>query len=117
MVASSRRITAKWSLVAAGIASLACLFSLAAWAGSADRWKSGEEVYAKVCGYCHQTGIGPVIKGRKLPAGYTAHTVRNGLRAMPAFPASFINDQALREVADYISKSATDREQEAENGR
>lgn len=117
MVASSRRITAKWSLAAAGIASLACLFSLAAWAGSEGRWKSGEEVYAKVCGYCHQTGIGPVIKGRQLSAAYTTHVVRHGLLAMPAFPASFIDDQALREVADYISKSAADRKQGAGNGR
>lgn len=118
MAASARRIMAKWPLAAAaGIASVACLLSLAAWAGSEGRWKSGEEVYAKVCGYCHETGIGPVIKGRKLPPAYTVHIVRNGLRAMPAFPAAFIDDQALREVADYISESAAEQKHEAENGR
>lgn len=116
MAVSTRRITAKWPLTAS-ISVLAGLLSLAAWAGPNDSWKNGEEVYAKVCGYCHQIGIGPVIKGRKLPPEYTIHIVRNGLRAMPAFPAAFIDDKALREVADYISKSAAEQKQGAENGR
>ncbi|MCO6441296.1 MAG: cytochrome c [Nitrococcus mobilis] len=116
MAVSTRWITTKWSL-AAGILGLACLLSLAAWAEVNGSWKNGEEVYAKVCGYCHQTGIGPVIKGRKLPPEYTVHVVRNGLRAMPAFPAAFIDDKALREVAGYISKSAAEQKQEAENER
>lgn len=117
MVASPRRIMAKWSLTGTGMASLACLLSLAAWAGPNDSWKNGEEIYTKVCGYCHQTGIGPVIKGRRLPAEYTTRVVRYGFRAMPAFPASFIDDQALRGVANYISKSTADRKPGAENGR
>lgn len=108
MAISARRITVKWSL-AAGISGLGCLLSLAAWAGSEGRWKSGEEVYAKVCGYCHQTGIGPVLQGRELPAEYTVNVVRSGRLAMPAFPAAFIDDQALRKVADYISESAAEQ--------
>jgi mono/diheme cytochrome c family protein len=107
---SFRRTMATIRLLAAGISSLACLLPVAAaWAGSDNSWKNGEEVYAKVCGYCHQTGIGPVIKGRELPPEYTAHVVRHGLRAMPAFPASFIDDQALQEVAGYLLKSAAER--------
>ena len=68
-------------------------------------WKSGENVYAKVCGHCHEKNVGPQIKGRQLPTPYITAVVRNGFRAMPAFPASFIDDNALQQVADYISKA------------
>ncbi|ELQ3328407.1 TPA: cytochrome c [Pseudomonas aeruginosa] len=68
-------------------------------------WKSGENVYAKVCGHCHEHSVGPVIKGRELPPEYISAVVRNGFRAMPAFPASFIDDNALKQVGEYIAKS------------
>lgn len=68
-------------------------------------WKNGENVYAKVCGHCHEKNVGPQIKGRQLPTPYITAVVRNGFRAMPAFPASFIDDNALQQVADYISKA------------
>jgi mono/diheme cytochrome c family protein len=69
-------------------------------------WKGGENVYAKVCGHCHENKVGPVIKGRQLPPAYITAVVRNGFRAMPAFPASFIDDNSLQQVADYISKAS-----------
>ncbi|KFI18665.1 c-type cytochrome [Nitrosococcus oceani] len=117
MVASAKRITAKWSLVV-GISSLACLLPPTAWAGADGSWKNGAEVYAKVCGYCHEGGIiGPVLKGRELPPAYIVQVVRNGLLAMPAFTAAFIDDKALREVADYLSKSAAESKEGGENGR
>lgn len=68
-------------------------------------WKGGENVYAKVCGHCHEGQVGPQITGRQLPPEYISAVVRNGFRAMPAFPASFIDDNALRQVAEYISKA------------
>ena len=68
-------------------------------------WKSGENVYAKVCGHCHEGQVGPQLKGRQLPASYISAIVRNGFRAMPAFPASFIDDNALQQVGDYIANS------------
>ncbi|SDH59774.1 c-type cytochrome [Pseudomonas panipatensis] len=68
-------------------------------------WKGGENVYEKVCGRCHEHNIGPVLKGRQLPAPYITAVARNGLRAMPAWPASFIDDKSLQQVADYISKA------------
>lgn len=117
MVASAKRITLKWSL-AVGISSLACLLPLTAWAGADGSWKNGPEVYAKVCGYCHEGGIvGPVLKGRKLPPEYITFIVRHGLRAMPAFTAAFIDDEALKGVADYLSKSAAESKEGEENGR
>jgi 4-cresol dehydrogenase (hydroxylating) cytochrome subunit len=48
-------------------------------------WKDGPEVYAKVCAYCHEQGVGPVLRSRALPPVYIRTVVRNGNRAMPAF--------------------------------
>ncbi len=72
------------------------------------QWESGEQVYQKVCGHCHEAGIGPVIKGRSLPPAYIETIVRHGFRAMPAIRASFIDDPSLNAVAEYVSKSAAD---------
>ncbi|MBD2838638.1 cytochrome c [Pseudomonas sp. BN414] len=90
------------------LASLALPFALLAGQAFADGdgvWKSGENVYQKVCGHCHEHQVGPVITGRQLPPQYISAVVRNGFRAMPAFPASFIDDKALQQVGEYISKS------------
>lgn len=70
---------------------------------SASGWREGAEVYAKVCGHCHESGVAPVIRGRNLPPVVVAHFVRNGSRAMPAFRASEIDDEALARVAAYVS--------------
>lgn len=86
---------------------LSALFvSGAASAASSSQWEDGEQVYAKICGHCHETAgdIGPVLAGRDLPPAYITSIVRNGFRAMPAFPASFIDDQALQQVSEYIQQ-------------
>lgn len=69
-------------------------------------WKDGAEVYAKVCAFCHEAKIGPVIRGRGLDPLYIRYTVRHGNRAMPAFRAAEIDDQSLEKVAEYVSKTA-----------
>lgn len=68
-------------------------------------WENGEQVYAKVCSHCHEAGIGPVIKGRSLPPQYITAVVRHGFRAMPAFRSSFIDDQSLASVAEFVSQA------------
>ena len=68
-------------------------------------WKDGAEVYAKVCGYCHDAQVGPQIRGRSLPAAYIRTIVRNGHRAMPAFRPSEIDDESLAKLAEYLSKN------------
>lgn len=70
------------------------------------QWKGGEDVYQKVCGYCHETNgvIGPALAGRSLPPAYIRIRVREGFRAMPAFPASFIDDISLQQVGEYIQQ-------------
>ena len=74
--------------------------------GSWDsRWASGKELYEKVCGQCHDpsVGVGTLIQGRDLPASYVQFIVRNGFNAMPAFPASYIDDESIAKVAEYLS--------------
>jgi mono/diheme cytochrome c family protein len=67
-------------------------------------WKDGAEVYADVCAHCHETGVGPTLRGRGLPAEYFKIFVRNGSRAMPAFRASEIDDTALARLGEYLAK-------------
>lgn len=69
-------------------------------------WKDGAEVYGKVCGLCHETKVGPALRGRGLDPLYIKIFVRNGLRAMPAFRSSEIDDESLEKVAEYVSKTA-----------
>jgi 4-cresol dehydrogenase (hydroxylating) cytochrome subunit len=66
-------------------------------------WKDGPEVYAKICAYCHDQGVGPAIRGRALPPVYIRTIVRNGNRAMPSFRAAEIDDESLTKLAEYVS--------------
>ena len=72
---------------------------------SDSQWESGKQLYDKVCGHCHapEVGVGTAIAGRGLPEAYIKVFVRNGFNAMPAFPASFIDDESIAQVAEYLS--------------
>lgn len=102
MRSSLRSAIAKWVFAAGVILPLA-------WLGSAvqaeSQWGSGENLYNKVCGYCHnpEIGVGPVLQGRGLPEAYIKFIVRNGFNAMPAFPASYIDDESIALVVEYLS--------------
>lgn len=72
---------------------------------SAEPARSGEGIYQVVCQYCHDTGIGPQLKGRQLPSVYIQHVARNGLNAMPAFRPTEISDQELTGLAAFIEIS------------
>jgi mono/diheme cytochrome c family protein len=67
-------------------------------------WKDGAEVYTKLCALCHESKIGPTIKGRGLDPQLISYTVRHGNRAMPAFREAEIDDESLAKVAEYVSK-------------
>jgi mono/diheme cytochrome c family protein len=92
-----RWLTTAAALVAAGHAS----------ADSTGKWQSSQEIYDKVCGYCHEANVGPVITGRNLMPEYIQAIVRNGNRAMPAFRESEINDAALAGVVKLVSTSTS----------
>ena len=66
----------------------------------------GEVFYAKVCGRCHETGIGPVLRGRGMPAAFYIAFARNGMNAMPAFRVTDVDDETLAAVAEWLSGSA-----------
>lgn len=74
--------------------------------GAHAAWRDGGEVYDKVCRYCHEANVGPVLKGRALPTEYIQRVVRMGNRAMPAFRPSEIDDATLADVARRVSGSA-----------
>jgi 4-cresol dehydrogenase (hydroxylating) cytochrome subunit len=72
-------------------------------------WKDGAEVYTKICALCHETAVGPALRGRGLDPLYIGLIVRNGSRAMPAFRAAEIDDQSLKQLAEYVSKAGADK--------
>lgn len=90
-------------LLAVGLPLLA--FSLPTLAAGDGKWKSGEETYKKVCSYCHDAGVSPILRGRQLPPELIKHFVRNGSRAMPAFRATQISDTELEAMAAWIQQS------------
>lgn len=71
----------------------------------AGRWKDPDEVYDKVCKFCHDTGIGPELKGRKYPSQLTIDMVRVGPGAMPAFRGTDIDDAMLKRLGEILEKS------------
>ena len=71
----------------------------------AGLWKSPDEVYTKICAQCHDTGVSPTIKGRRLGAQMTMVMVRVGPGAMPAFRKTDIDDAMLKKLGEMIEKS------------
>lgn len=94
---------AKWMRVASVLPF--ALLAASAQAQDDSQWGSGKNLYDKVCGYCHapEVGVGTAIAGRGLPEAYVKLIVRNGFNAMPAFPASFIDDESIAQVTEYLS--------------
>lgn len=81
------------------------LLSVSAQAQDDSQWGSGKNLYDNVCGLCHapEVGVGTAIAGRGLPESYVKLIVRSGFNAMPAFPASFIDDNSIAQVTEYLS--------------
>lgn len=91
----------------ATLAAAMALLSLpgAAQASPTGVWRGPQEVWDKVCARCHLAGVGPELRGRKLPPDYIKQIVRHGFLAMPAFPHGAIDDATLDGVALYVSTS------------
>lgn len=68
-------------------------------------WKDERHVYASTCRYCHESGVGPELYGRKLEIDYVMSVVRRGVAGMPPFRHSEVDDATLRKLAKYISES------------
>lgn len=78
-----------------------------------SQWGSGKNLYEKLCALCHDpaVGVGTVIIGRGLPEAYIRYIVRNGLNAMPAFPASYIDDESIAQVTEYLANAPAPEKQ------
>jgi mono/diheme cytochrome c family protein len=76
--------------------------------GQPQSERSPEVTYAKTCGYCHGRNVGPVIRGRALPAETIKKQVRNGQNGMPAFRPTEITNSELDALATWISVSKAD---------
>lgn len=70
--------------------------------------RAPEELYAKTCGYCHGKNVGPVIRGRALPAAAISKIVRHGQNGMPSFRPTEITNNELDKLAQWISVSKAD---------
>ncbi len=73
--------------------------------------RSPEQVYAKVCGYCHGRNVGPIILGRGLPAEAVHYIVRHGQNAMPAFRPTEITPGELDALSQWVSQSPARKEE------
>lgn len=86
-----------------GISTMAFLFVAGPVLAQSDGvWRSGEQAYSKTCAYCHEAGVGPVLRGRPLPSSFVSQVVRRGFLEMPAFPASFIDDKTLEDIGNFL---------------
>ena len=75
----------------------------------------GEALYVEHCAMCHgPNGMGTGLLGRRiqpalleardnLPAAYVVVAVRQGIGNMPAIPRGEVSDDALRQIAEYLS--------------
>ncbi len=82
--------------------------SQSAWSQSANDWESGEQIFGKICQYCHTQGVGPILTGRNLPPVYFSTIARNGMNAMPAFRPTELSSADLEKVANFLSESASE---------
>lgn len=92
-------------VLAAGVVLPLALLSAAAQAEEQPQWASGKSLYDNVCGHCHapEVNVGPSLGGRGLPEAYIKAIVRNGFNAMPAFPASYVDDESIVKVTEYVA--------------
>ena len=90
-----------------GIAvALAIIGAGALLAQAADPPRDANRVYEITCHYCHDNGIGMVLKGAHLPPERIQLAVRQGHASMPAFAPSYITDAELAALARMLSESA-----------
>jgi mono/diheme cytochrome c family protein len=90
------------------LASLALLSGCNDDANARSGPRSPEKIYATTCGYCHGHNVGPVIRGRQLPAETVTDFVRRGNGAMPAFRPTEISNEELKALATWIQTSKAD---------
>ncbi|MDC7710898.1 c-type cytochrome [Vogesella indigofera] len=104
MVSNGNRISTR-ALPGVLLAALLAVPAMSASAEGTAEISRGQQYYEKICAKCHETGIGPVLLGRGLPEVIFTTIPRSGLRAMPAFRVSDIDDATLQSLAKYLANS------------
>lgn len=110
----------KLSTIAAFCAAvaLAACASVDLTAQESPQARTGEEIFADKCIYCHDTrGWGTRILARRtpedqaeltrresLPAAYTSLVVRRGIGSMPGFTPTDLTDEEVAEVARWLDE-------------
>jgi mono/diheme cytochrome c family protein len=79
--------------------------------GEVEAPRSPDQIYAKVCGYCHGRNVGPVILGRHLPPQSIKYVARHGQNGMPAFRPSEVTPSELDALANWISAAPARKEE------
>ena len=76
--------------------------------------RAPEKIYAATCGYCHGANVGPLIRGRALPAESVRMIVRHGQNGMPAFRPTEISNGELDALAAWLQASKADPKEKGE---
>ncbi len=63
-------------------------------------------LYASTCHFCHDTGIGPPIRGSHYPAAQIRFVVRHGDGAMIAFSPAAISHAQLTALIVWLDRAA-----------
>lgn len=96
-------ITFSVAILPAAVAGL-LLLTAGAQAQSAGEWRDAEHLYNSSCTFCHDTGVGPTLKGVGWPEEYVEIRVRQGYRAMPAFKPSEISASDIEALAKWLAE-------------
>lgn len=79
--------------------------------GEAQAPRAPEQVYAKVCGYCHGRNVGPILLGRHLPAETVKYVARHGQNGMPALRPTEVTPAELDALAAWIAAAPARKEE------
>ncbi|QCI94476.1 cytochrome c [Novosphingobium sp. EMRT-2] len=79
--------------------------------GEVQAPRAPEQVYAKVCGYCHGRNVGPILLGRHLPAETVKYVARHGQNGMPAFRPTEVTPAELDALAAWIATAPARKEE------
>ena len=67
--------------------------------------RRGERQFHRFCYQCHpggEAGLGPALNNKPLPDVLVKTQVRQGIGAMPAFPAQVLSDEDVNAIVEYM---------------
>lgn len=67
--------------------------------------ENGRILFDEHCATCHpggMSGLGPAIINKPLPKFLIRFQIRNGIGVMPAFDEEVLNDEQVKDIAEYL---------------